>query len=71
MKRVANILWYSALASLVTVLFFLGKSEAHPTSDNPELIANCIAEQTHTHPMDDRFRELTNAVRLCRLEQKQ
>lgn len=33
-----------------------------------EQIANCIAEQAYTHPMNDRFAELVNAVRLCNLE---
>jgi hypothetical protein len=32
---------------------------------NPERLADCIAEQSYTHQMSDKFRELVNAVRIC------
>lgn len=53
---------------LVAAIAF-GQAPAALDPASPEDIADCIAEQSYTHPQNDKFRELVNAIRLCRLEQ--
>lgn len=60
---VVALLAFARLATLDTTVV----SESHPlTSFNAEQIADCIAEQTYTHPQKDRFAELVTALQLCR-----
>ena len=37
----------------------------HVADDVPASLANCVAEQAYVNPMDDKFKELENAIALC------
>ena len=49
---------------LIIVILALTSGEKS-ASIEPEQMADCIAEQAYTNPMDDRFKELVNAIAIC------
>lgn len=67
MTRLANILWYSALATIVISSWvFLGDVRVSTNEPNYELQANCIAEYDYTHPQQSKFDNLVAALQVCR-----
>jgi hypothetical protein len=54
--------WGVACAVLVTLIIRDFEEKRTQRADD---LAMCIAEQSYTHPMDDKMEELINAIFVC------
>lgn len=54
-------MWLVLILAIVLII----RTEKDSSPVYYEGLADCVAEQSYTHPMDDKFAELENALRLC------
>ena len=55
----------ATIAIMATVLAIVARNPERTADDVPASLANCVAEQAYVNPMDDRMKELENALAIC------